>query len=328
MKQLLSTLIGVIALSLPATAQWAYFSAPASRVAIGDISITGDSLTIEALVCLKNYSPAQTVNDIVSKHHGPPDLSYLLRPNDFAIQTTSGIHSVSHNYPLCFDSTYHLAGTYDGDSLRFFINGSVVATQACTGTIFQNTLTTSIGLESPGANYQEQFIGYISELRIWKTARTASELQASMYGLPNPASQAGLVACYTFSNGYQNQQGNTAYDGVPDGDSISYAANPHFQGSVSRSFCFPVTAVNEHVTAASELSVYPNPVLSELHVSYKAGTAAPAVLTLTNSTGAVLLNESFYPGDHTVSLDHYPAGIYLIRLVTGKGIWTQKVIRE
>lgn len=327
MKKLIIAFLSVIGLSCQATAQWAHFSAPANRIAIGDIAVTGNAITIEALVNIQDYSPTQPVNDIVSKHHGPPDLSYLFRPNDFAIQTTNGIHSASHNYTLCFDSTYHLAGTYDGDSIRFFINGSKVAAEAWTGDLFQNTFTTSIGMESPGANYQEQFIGYISELRIWNTARTASQLQANMYDLSNPASQAGLLAYYKFGNGYQNLQGNTAYDGVPDGNAVAHTTNPHFSGSVNHSFCYP-TAINEQAAIEHEFSIYPNPASFAVHISNKAHTAVHNVLTLTNSTGTLLLKEELHQDNHTVHLDGYPAGIYFLTLITDKGILSKKIIKE
>lgn len=327
MKKLIIAFLSVVSLTCQANAQWAHFSTPASRIAIGDIAVTGNAITIEALVTMQDYSPTQPVNDIVSKHHGPPDLSYLFRPNDFAIQTTNGIHSAAHNYPLCFDSTYHLAGTYDGDSIRFFINGSKVAAEAWTGDLFQNTFTTSIGMESPGANYQEQFIGYISELRIWNTARTASQLQANMYDLPNPAFQAGLLAYYKFNNGYQNLQGNTAYDGIPDGDSVTHTTNPYFNGSVSHSFCYPA-AINEHASFEHAFSIYPNPVSSALHISNKASTAIHTFLTLTNSTGAVLQKEELHQGDHTIHLDGYPAGIYFFALISDQGIIAKKIIKE
>lgn len=322
------TLLGCLCcLLFQANAQWVNFRSSTSRITIGDISITGDSITIEALINMQHYDPVQDANDIVSKHYGPPDLAYLLRPNDFAVRTDFGLHSVSHTIPLCFDSTYHVAGTYDGDSIRFFLNGVEVSATAWSGHLSQNSYLTSIGNVSPPTVYNEQFIGYIDELRIWKTARTANQLLTSMYDLPDPASQYGLVAYYTFNNTYQNQQGNTAFDGIPDGDSISNTANPYFQGSVSTSFCYP-TSVRNVPKAIDLFSIYPNPASSSVNITYEDNSQEPIELVLTNLFGETMIKTDGYPGQFSLSLENLSSGIYFLTLNSRKGTYTQKILKE
>ena len=65
-------------------------------------------------------------------------------------------------------------------------------------TYFKITGITTIGFFDT-QNSNENFIGYINEVRIWNVARTQAQLQTYMNSsLPNPAAQPGLLAYYTF----------------------------------------------------------------------------------------------------------------------------------
>lgn len=312
-----------------AIGQWASFPQfDNNRIAVGDIAVTGNSITVEALITMQDYSPVPAAYDIVSKHYGPPDVSYLFRPDDFAIQTDMGLTSVSHDIPLCFDSTYHVAGTYDGDSLRYFINGVQVASVAWTGNIFQNSLVTSIGNVSPDpSDYFEQFIGYIDEVRIWNIARSSNELSSNMYDLPNPASQSGLVAYYKFEGNYQNLQGNTAYDGVPSGASLSNSANPYYDGGVSESFCYPISVENLS-NDDGLISVYPNPVSSTLNIVADKNITSAVEMVLTNMVGDVVLQQKLYFSSYSLSMENLPSGFYFLTLKNEDWIRTLKIVRE
>lgn len=316
---------------LNSNAQWVYFPDTTNRILIGDVSVSGNAITIEALINMKSYNnPTQEANDIVSKHTGVPDLSYLLRPNTFAIKTENGFHSVSHTIPLCFDLTYHVAGSYDGDSIRYFINGEQVASTQWSGNLVQNSLITSIGNVAPidiTSNYKEQFIGYIDELRIWNIGRTSNELLNNMYELQNPVSQSGLVAYYKFNNGYENVQGNALYNGVLNGDSILNVSNPHFNGNVNTSFCFP-TSTKNNSGKTNTISVYPNPVSSVLNIECKNTENSDVYLQLVNSSGITVLKQNFRGNQLAISTEQLLSGIYFLTLLTDQVIETKKILKE
>ena len=63
----------------------------------------------------------------------------------------------------------HLAATYDGATLRLFVNGAQAASQAFTGSI-----ATSTGVLRIGGNgvWGEYFQGRIDEVRIYNRALT------------------------------------------------------------------------------------------------------------------------------------------------------------
>lgn len=186
-----------------------------SSADFGQIPITGDQITVEAVINRTTpYSGGLLyAGDVVSKHDGPNDVNYLLRPNDAEITTTDG-----HYYrtpDICeieLNKTYHVAMVYDGKALKFYRDGFLMSQVAASGQLYQNNWTTRVGF------YQNQtvntnFIGYINEVRIWKVARTQDQIRANMAtSLASPSTEPGLVAYYTFDN-LINKTGSGLYNG-------------------------------------------------------------------------------------------------------------------
>jgi len=69
------------------------------------------------------------------------------------------------------------AFTYDGATMRLYINGTAVASRAATGAIQTTTSPLWIGGNSP---YGEYFQGMIDEARVYNRALTQAEIQADM----------------------------------------------------------------------------------------------------------------------------------------------------
>lgn len=177
-------------------------------VNIGDLDVAGNQITVEALVRFTGG-----VN-ILSKHTGPPDVNYLMRIGTFELTTTTMFYLMANPYAGSMqpNTWYHVAGTYDGSFIRYYVNGCLIIEQAATGNLIQNNVTTAIGNQSTGQ--AEQFFGEIDELRIWNIARTPAQLTANMFDLPNPTTQANLRAYYKFDGNVLNIQGNAAFNGT------------------------------------------------------------------------------------------------------------------
>ena len=77
----------------------------------------------------------------------------------------------------------HLAMTYDGATLRLYVNGVLTASQARTGAIETNTSPVRIGGNSP---YGEFFQGLIDEVRVYNRALSQTEIQADMNTAVSP----------------------------------------------------------------------------------------------------------------------------------------------
>ena len=71
----------------------------------------------------------------------------------------------------------HLAETYDGTALRFYLNGTLVSSLARTGSILTSTNALQIGSDSL---YGQYFNGLIDEVRIYNTALSAAQIQTDM----------------------------------------------------------------------------------------------------------------------------------------------------
>ncbi len=71
----------------------------------------------------------------------------------------------------------HLAETYDGSALRFYLNGTQVSSVARTGSILTSTNALNIGSDSI---YGQYFNGLIDEVRIYNVALSAAQIQTDM----------------------------------------------------------------------------------------------------------------------------------------------------
>ena len=71
----------------------------------------------------------------------------------------------------------HLAETYDGSALRFYVNGTQVSSVARTGSILTSTNALQIGSDSI---YGQYFNGLIDEVRIYNAALSAAQIQTDM----------------------------------------------------------------------------------------------------------------------------------------------------
>jgi hypothetical protein len=71
----------------------------------------------------------------------------------------------------------HLAATYDGSSLRLYVNGALVSTTAVTGSMVASTGVLRLGGNSV---WGEWFTGVIDEVRVYNRSLTQAQVQTDM----------------------------------------------------------------------------------------------------------------------------------------------------
>ena len=206
-------------------------------VEVGDLDVPGDQITVEALVT--QMGPGL---NIVSKHTTTGDVNYLLRPDGVEITTTTGYVDSPLGITLNTGECYHLAFTYNGNTLDYYVNGCLTSSVPHTGDMIQNDWVTAIGDQS--SCQCESWNGYIDEVRIWNVVRSQADIQANMYDLPTPGAQAGLLAYYKFDGDYVNLQGNATWDGYAVG-APQFQTDPNCQGA---DLSFQANAVVTDVT--------------------------------------------------------------------------------
>lgn len=102
---------------------------------------------------------------------------------------------------------YHLAGTFDGRYLRIYVDGELVGEREAPGRLADDPVTTYVG-HGDG----DWFIGRIDEVRLWKVARSAREIQETMHtGIPRD--HPDLVGWWRFDE----PDGQRVLDSSPNG---------------------------------------------------------------------------------------------------------------
>jgi glucose/arabinose dehydrogenase len=164
----------------------------------------------------------------------------------------------------------HLAVTYDQATLRLYVNGVQVASQARTGTIPSATGALRIGGNVP---YGEYFLGRIDDVRLYNRALAAAEIQSDMNtpvaspgALPapvitSPLTAAGVAgASFNYAIAATNSPGSYGATGLPAGLTVATTTGV-ISGIPSLAGSYPVTltATNASGTGTALLSLTISP---------------------------------------------------------------------
>jgi len=107
------------------------------------------------------------------------------------------------------NSWTHIAGVYDGTSMRLYLNGSMDSEQPLTGAISTSDLPLYIGSDPTESG---AVTGHLHEVCVWNIARSQSDIQSDMNNRMM-GSEPGLVGLWHLDEG----MGSTASDASPSG---------------------------------------------------------------------------------------------------------------
>jgi hypothetical protein len=91
--------------------------------------------------------------------------------------TSGSSQSIGATPALVTNTWTHLATTYDGTSLKLYVNGTLRATKAQTGSMYVSSSPLKFG---GNAAWGEFFAGQLDEIRIYNRSLTQSEIQTDM----------------------------------------------------------------------------------------------------------------------------------------------------
>src|SRR5687768_5750958 len=159
------------------------------------------AITLEAWVYATKNSGIQNV---ICKSSNSPNTGYIFPRTDNGWTSTivylhiaGGWRTLSAPYPG-LNAWHHLAATYDGATIRLYINGVEAASLARTGNITTNNKPLVLGNQT---RITEYFGGSADEVRVWNVPRTQAHSQADMNNIFEPSLQTGLVSYFSMNQG-------------------------------------------------------------------------------------------------------------------------------
>lgn len=264
-------------------------------VALPTFDVTGSRLTIAAW--LRNGSfPSGVSQRFVSKASGTAASStyWMLAQTtsggaarlQFRLRTgssTTTLTATSGTLPV--NTWYHAVATYDGATMRLYLNGVEVGATAKTGTLATSTsVPVSIGRSPEGSNYMT---GAIDDVRLYDRALTTSQIAAL---LNEPVNRSPVVTNPGNRTVPQGSFSLTVSATDADGDPLTYSATGLPAG----------TSINPS-TGAITGTVLPGS--SSITVTASDGQAQGSA-TFTLTVTAAFTDDPLVPGTHSMRAVH------------------------
>lgn len=196
------------------------------------INPTG-GLTVEAWINATTWKSQQWEGTIVGKDTDPKQ-GYVLRCGSNG--KLSFVIGDGTNWPEAVSASlmqtntwYHVAGVFDGTSLKIYINGEEVGSTAANSI---NPSSTPLYIGASAGFGGRHFHGKIDEVRVWKRGRTQTEIQNYM-NADLQGDETNLVAYYNFNQASGDSLPTLTSDKNLDGVLENFGGSPWVSGYVS-----------------------------------------------------------------------------------------------
>ncbi|MBO9692805.1 endo-beta-N-acetylglucosaminidase H [Chryseobacterium sp.] len=297
--------------------------------AAGSMNLSGSALSFEGWIkpsSFKSASPyissiiGTEVSDSNSAFLRLGDASLANNKLQFVVSINNVQQKLASATALNANTWYHVAATYDGSNMKIYINGTLDATKAQTGSV------NSTGAFNVGYLYNtsRNFNGKIDEVRVWKRALSQTEISQNMCNVSVPATS--LAAYWKFNEGSGSTVQDTSGNGVTltltGVDSSNWGTDlPCTTGSSALARTAGQKAINTGETnIKNQIKLYPNPVSksSSLTVSVP-DEYSKGKLTVYDFNGRIVDTKSLNSGDSQYELSRVPAGNYIVQFESHDG---------
>ncbi|MGB0851104.1 MAG: LamG-like jellyroll fold domain-containing protein [Bacteroidia bacterium] len=167
------------------------------------------NISVEAWIYPMTYGPQSWRNTIVSTDSWTQpggEQGYVLRCGaggilsfNFAINPTGWREALSTS-TMALNKWHHVVGTYDGSTIKVYINGQLDGSFTYSGTI-KTTTSNSLKIGSlSDPSQSREFDGHIDEVRIWNITLSESQIRDRMCKRLK-GNEAGLIAYYPMDEG-------------------------------------------------------------------------------------------------------------------------------
>nr|WP_315030347.1 endo-beta-N-acetylglucosaminidase H [uncultured Chryseobacterium sp.] len=292
------------------------FNGSTNYLNAGQFNLSGNALTFEGWVKVNSFkSGFPYISSVMGIEVGDNN-SAILRFGDgnlannklqFILSFGSSQIKLNSNSGLNTNTWYHIAATYDGASMKLYINGILDASASATGNFTAN------GILYLARNYDNSrtLNGYLDEFRVWKKALTPQEILDNKCNVA--ANSPALEANWKMDEG----SGNGALDTT---------ANTHFATLINMSdtnwntdvACSSNLSVNEiqGIATGRESTAYPNPVKKGSDIHFKIDNTAASGISLYDISGKLLKKQSINKNNNVMNTQDLSAGTYIYKIVS------------
>lgn len=302
------------------------FNGSTNYLNAGQFNLNGNGLTFEGWVKVNAFKTGfPYISSVIGIEVGDSN-SAILRFGDgnvaknklqFILSLGSSQVKVNTNTEFSTNTWYHVAATYDGASMKLYVNGSLDTSVNAIGNVSAN------GILYLGRNYDNSrtLNGSLDEFRVWKRALTAQEILDNSCNVA--ASSTGLEANWKMDEG----SGNGALDAT---------ANTHFATLVNMTDanwqtdvpCNASLSVKDIQSAKENSSVYPNPVRRGSDVHFTINDSSASEVALYDVSGKLFKKQQINKNNNVMNTQDLVIGTYIYNITSAnsKIILTGKII--
>ncbi|AWG20508.1 hypothetical protein FFWV33_02665 [Flavobacterium faecale] len=192
----------------------------------------------------------------------------------------------------------------------------------------------SLQIGSQG-NYQHFYDGSIDDIRIWNTARTAEQINATK-NCELQGNEVGLVSYYKFNQGIDsaNNAGITtltdatahANNGTISNFALAGATSNWLAGSPIITGVTCSILSTKSFTKSNSIKVFPNPTRN--NVTIEASTMENATIQVSDIAGRTLISKNISETSNTIDLSQLQQGVYILKIKTKDGESVTKVVKQ
>lgn len=292
------------------------FNGSTNYLNAGQFNLSGNALTFEGWVKVNAFKTGFPYISSVMGIEVGDNNSAMLRFGDgnlpsnklqFILSFGSSQIKLNSNSTFNTNTWYHIAATYDGASMKIYINGNLDASVAATGNFTAN------GILYLARNYDNSrtLNGNLDEFRVWKKALTAQEILDNKCNVA--ATSTGLEANWKMDEG----SGNGALDAT---------ANTHFATLTNMSAsnwstdvaCNASLSVDDikALTNNKESSAYPNPVKRGNDIHFKIENNSASEISLYDISGKLYKKQRIDQNNNIVNTADLASGNYIYKIIS------------
>jgi hypothetical protein len=252
--------------------------------------------------------------------------------------------------PFNINEWHHIAATWDGTVRSTYIDG-VLSTSSSSGSLAQfQTCTNNLLIGARTNTFAAMFNGDIDDLRIWRRALCADEINHVKDGELPATYYPDLIAYYKFNQGIVGGNNYSSNSSITNAASSSHtglimntpltgtssnfvSGNAAINGNtVSASFtstCQVISGVHD-IKAENGFDLYPNPSYGFITVdlSTTSHVSDYQTISIINALGEIVSTKQAVSNTITLDTEHLTSGIYFIKVEHEHGSAIRKFIKH